>query len=146
MPDFDRPLLNALLDTIVPPTSALAGAGGLGLAAAVLDDAARVGATPVLEGLAAALPDDFADRDLDSREALLRAEEAHNEGAIRTLVNLVYTAYYTDPRVLVQIHAATGYNAVPPQPQGYPLEPFGDFDESLLAPVRGMQPIWRRVP
>jgi len=58
----------------------------------------------------------------------------------------VYTAYYTDPRVLAQIHAATGYNAVPPQPQGYALEPFGAFDESLLEPVREMQPIWRRVP
>lgn len=146
MTDVDRSVLDAVLDTIVPATEALAGAGGLGLGGAVLTDSARMGTIGVLGEVLAVLPSDFTSSDLQRRETVLRAVEERDPAAFRMIVNLVYTAYYTDPRVLSEIHAATGYNAGPPQPQGYDVEPFGDVDEALLAPVRAMQPIWRRVP
>jgi hypothetical protein len=146
MTDVDRSVLDAVLDTIVPATAALAGAGGLGLGGSVLTDAARMGTIGALGELLASLPSDFIASDLQRRETVLRAIEERDPAAIRMIVNLVYTAYYTDPRVLAEIQTATGYNAGPPQPQGYRLEPFGEADEALLAPVRAMRPIWRRVP
>jgi hypothetical protein len=146
MSDADRSELDAVLDAIIPATEALAGAGGLGLGGAVLEDASRMGTITTLGEVLAGLPSDFTSLEQHGREDVLRELEARDPAAIRMIVNLVYTAYYTDPRVLAEIQAATGYNAGPPQPQGYHLEPFGEIDEALLAPVRAMQPIWRRVP
>ena len=59
-----------------------------------------------------------------------------------TLVNMVYTAYYSHGAVLAALSGRTGYNPGAPQPTGYVMEP---FDESLLAPVKQMPPLWRQV-
>ena len=75
-------------------------------------------------------------------EPALRALEAERPDAFAALVELVYVAYYTDPRVLAHLEAATGYPARPPQPHGHPLEP---FDERVLATVRARTPHYRRA-
>lgn len=143
MAEVDVTTLQAALDVIVPPTGDLPGAGGLGVTASVLEDAAALGATDTVAELLAGLPADFTSSASAARETMLREVEAADPSRFRVLINLAYTAYYTHPRVLAAVEAATGYNAGPPQPRGYELEP---FDESLLAKVRSMDPIWRRVP
>ena len=132
--------LELVLDTIVPPRGELPGAGSLGLAHAVLDDARATGHLDDVTAVLEALPADFADQDPQTRETTLRAIERATPQAFAMVVNMAYTAYYTQPQVLAGISARTGYNPGPPQPSGYHLEP---FDERLLTPVRDRAPLWR---
>ena len=59
-----------------------------------------------------------------------------------SVINMAYTAYYTDPRVLHALQSRTGYQATPPQPAGYQL---AEFDTALLERVRARPPLWRRA-
>ena len=122
--------LPRILDLLLPANGELPGAGALGLAVPVQAEAL---ARPHLaELLDRRVPD----------EPALRALEAERPDAFAALVELVYVAYYTDPRVLAHLEAATGYPARPPQPHGHPLEP---FDERVLATVRARTPHYRRA-
>ena len=142
------PDLIALLDGIIPPRPAtgaapdLPGAGGLGLAAAVLDDAAASNRQADLDEVLGRLPAGFTDLDPRAREAALRTVADALPRAFASVINMAYTAYYTDPRVLHALQARTGYQATPPQPGGYPLD---EFDPALLERVRTRPPLWRRA-
>lgn len=138
----DRADLIALLDGIVPPRDDLAGAGGLGLADAVLADASASERTGDLEAILDRVPAGFASLDGVAREAALRAIADRAAREFASVVNLAYTAYYTDPRVLHALQARTGYLAGPPQPEGYRLD---GFDEAMVQRVRERGPIWRRA-
>ena len=69
------------------------------------------------------------------RDAVLRAVEAAQPDLFRTLVNQTYSAYYTNPTVLLIL----GWN--PPQPEGHPTPP--PFDEALLENVKQRGKLWR---
>lgn len=136
-------VLEAFLDTLLPPNGALAGAGGLGLAGEFRRGAAEVShlGTPAL-ALLHLLPAGFAVLSAPEREDRLRVLEGSDPSAFAAVVNLAYNAYYSDPRVLGRIELETGYSARPPQPEGYHLEP---FDESVLVNIRDRAPFWREA-
>ena len=69
------------------------------------------------------------------RDAVLSAVELAQPDLFRTLLTQTYTAYYTNPAVLLVL----GWN--PPQPEGYPTPP--PFDEALLANVKQRGKVWR---
>lgn len=89
------------------------------------------------------LPEDFLNLPKDQQTISLRKVESSAPDAFDTVLKACYSAYYTDPGVRRIIEQKTGYEARPPQPLGYEMEP---FDESLLEPVRARGPIWRKVP
>jgi hypothetical protein len=146
--DEQRDLLTLVLDRIVPPTTALPGAGGLGVAATIDRTLAE---TPLLrrlflDGLAeievtsqrqAGQP--FAALDAAAQEALLQTVETAAPDFFAALVIHAYRGYYTDPRV----HEAIGYPVRAPQPLGHQLAP---FREELLQVQRGRPPFWRATP
>lgn len=134
------PRLEAVLDTIVPARGEIPGAGGLGLGSSVLADARANGTVADLVAVLDLLPTEFADLDALARESALRTIEESEPEAVASVVNMAYTAYYTQPRVLEGISERTGYNPGPPQPSGYVLDP---FDPALLEPVLERAPLWR---
>lgn len=135
-------VMQALLETIVPSRDSLAGAGTLGLASYVVEDADDQAKRNALEIICAKLPTNFTDlMSLQREQALVDIEREHsNEFAL--VVNMIYTAYYSDQRVLIAIAEDTGYNPEPPQPAGYEL---AAFDERLLEPVKQRPPRWKVV-
>ena len=71
-----------------------------------------------------------------ARVVVLRAVEAAHPEPFRTLVELTYTAYYTNPA----IQALFGPDAQPPQPHGYPPPP--PFDPRHLERVKQRGQLW----
>ena len=69
------------------------------------------------------------------RDAALRAVEAAQPELFRALLHQTYSAYYTNPAVLLIL----GWR--PPQPEGYPTPP--PFDEALLENVKQRGKLWR---
>jgi len=106
----------------------------------VVEDARSTGSLADLDAVLDALPVEFETLDAAGRESAVRAIESVDPHRVAGVVNMVYTAYYTHPRVLAGVSERTGYNPGPPQPSGYVLEP---FDTSLLAPVRERDALWR---
>ena len=147
-PTHATPALIALLDGIIPPRPGtdsspdLPGAGGLGLAPAVLADAAASQRQADLDEVLSHLPEDITDLDPLARDAVLRTIADAHPRPFASVINMAYTAYYTDPRVLHALQARTGYQATPPQPGGYDLDA---FDPALLDRVRTRPPLWRRA-
>lgn len=92
-----------------------------------LDHLARVAGAP-LAGL-----------DDARREAIGKEFRATANASVATLIRVVFQCYYRDDRVLRSL----GLELRPPFPKGYGLEQ-GDW--SLLDPVKGRPPIWRRAP
>ena len=89
------------------------------------------------------LPEDFLTLSTDQQTTSLQTVEASAPDAFETVLKACYSAYYTDPGIRRILEDKTGYEARPPQPLGYQMDP---FDESLLEPVRARGPIWRKVP
>jgi hypothetical protein len=139
----DEALVTAILDRLLPAQDELPAAGRMGLAPAVLADAATVPAlAAALEAVAAQLPPTFAELPGEVQDDTLRAIEGSEPAAFAGVVNLAYNAYYTDRRVLELIERRTGYTARPPQPDGYELEP---FDPAVLERTRQRAPFWRKA-
>lgn len=140
----DLSALTALLNTLLPGDGAdWPAAGDLGLAPSMAELAALAPGGP--EALAWALsevPPDFPQREQDAREDILLGIEGANPDRFGLVVTAAYNAYYTHSGIRDLIERLTGYPNRPPQPEGYPLEP---FDEGLLADVRARGPIWRQV-
>jgi hypothetical protein len=90
----------------------------------------------LLGGLPAATFAGLAGADQD--KAISRFETAH-PAAFNTALEMVYLAYYGDPRV----HGRIGWRGGPLQPDGFALPP---FDEAILETPRKRQPFWRRAP
>lgn len=142
-----RQLLAAVLDRIVPPREGLAGAGGLGVDAAIertlaLTPALRRlfldGLTEIVLASARQTGRDFLALDAATQEAVLRSVEEAQPAFFAALVEHAYRGYY----VLPAVHAAIGYESGPLQPLGYELPP---FREELLTLQRERAPFWRRT-
>jgi len=138
--------LSAVLDTLIPPSTdgRLPGAGELGLAAALRERTAELGAL-IDQGLAAADAaaaergaDRFAALPAEQRVSVLREVESRQPAFLPSLLFELYAAYYRDPRVLTGL----GLEARPPHPQGYALEP-GDL--GALERVRARGRLYREV-
>lgn len=139
--------LTAVLDEIVPPShdGRLPGAGEAGLAATI-DRLARdkPELRPALgEGLAAADSlarargaKGFAELARDARLEVLNETAARAPAFLPGLVAQTIVAYYQVDRV----REALGFEARPPYPQGYPVEP---TDFAILDPVRRREPFFR---
>jgi hypothetical protein len=136
-------LLSAVLDRLLPANEELAPAGQMDLGRTVRDDASN--SPPLAEALTTVmenLPDGFCQLDGDAQDAALRAAETADPRSFAGLLNLAYTAYYTDARVQGLIAHRTGYEPGPPQPSGYDLAP---FDERVLEQVSQRAPLWRKT-
>jgi len=141
--DAEPEVLTAALDRLLPRNEELPPAGQMGLARAVLDDAAT--SPPLAAALATVmqrLPESFGELNWEAQDEALRAVEATQPRAFAGLINLAYTAYYTDARVLGFIARRTGYEPRPPQPKGYQLTA---FDDRLLEKASRRAALWRKV-
>ena len=139
--DADRAVLRAVMDRLVPPVDDLPGAGTMGLldqveAMARAHHPFHFALLALLGGLPAG---SFAARAAaDQDKAIARFETAHPT-TFNTLLEVVYLAYYADPRV----HGRIGWRTGPLQPDGFALPP---FDDTILDKARRRQPFWRRAP
>lgn len=147
-------ILTAIQNELVPPEGELPGAGESGGAAAVdsylharpplqTHVLTILGAVDASAQSRAAEPSSdsrplspFAALPAAARVAVLRAVEAEHPEPFRTLVELTYTAYYTNPA----IQALLGPDAQPPQPHGYP--PPAPFDPRRLERVKQRGQLW----
>ena len=146
--------LTAIQNELVPPEGELPGAGESGGAAAVDGylHAQPPLQTNVLTALAAvdasaqshaagpsdnpSLTSPFAALPAAARVTVLRAVESEHPESFRTLVELTYTAYYTN----LAIQALLGPDAQPPQPHGYPTP--SPFDPRRLERVKQRGQLW----
>jgi hypothetical protein len=141
-------LLRQLADVIVPATDGMPSFG-------------EAGAAPYLEALALREPDVARDLrgamaaaerqaraayaravdqlDAQGRVDVLAAMERGAPDRFRTLRDLVYEGYYTQPGVW----AVLGYTFIGPDAEGPPLEP---FEEPLLERVRALPRLYKEVP
>ena len=139
--DAERTVLRAVMDRLVPPVDDLPGAGAMGLvdqveAMARAHPPFHLALLALLGGLPAATFAGLAEADQD--KAIARFEAAR-PAAFNAALEVVYLAYYGDPRV----HGRIGWRSGPLQPGGFALPP---FDEAILEKTRQRQPFWRRVP
>jgi hypothetical protein len=148
--EAERAAMRALMDRLVPPVGDLAGAGTMGLLADVETMAARH--QPFHHALLRMLDDvsadafpahagpaqDLAAQDLAAQDLTIRAFEQAEPAVFKTVLELVYLAYYGDERV----HQRIGWRTGPVQPRGFTLPP---FDEAILEKARQRAPFWRRA-
>jgi len=139
--DAHRAVLRAVMDRLVPAVDDLPGAGAMGL----LDEVEAMASAHApfhlaLLGLLDGLPPKAfgALAGADQDKAIASFERAH-PALFNTALEVVYLAYYADPRVGRRI----GWRSGPLQPGGFALPP---FDEAILEKARQRQPFWRRVP
>ncbi len=150
-----RATLTAIQDELVPPDGEFPGAGESGGAAAVdgylhAQPPLRTDVLTVLEAVVAAAQahtggqsggasptSSFAALSAAARVAILHAVEAQHPEPFRTLVELTYTAYYTNPA----IQARLGPDVQPPQPHGHPAP--APFDPRRLECVKQRGQLWR---
>ena len=134
----ERKALGEIAATMIPADAGL-GMPGADDPAILADIIATLGKDLPLvrEAIAALGARAFASLDRDGREALVNDYHQSGDAAAAALGRVVLGAYYRDDRVLV----ALGHEARAPFPKGYVVEQ-GDW--SLLDPVRGRAPFWRK--
>src|SRR5262249_48326951 len=122
-----RVVLRAAMDRLVPPVDDLPGAGTMGLLGA--GEAMAGKHAPfhgalfhLLDGLATA---GFAALAGPAQDDAIRASEATHPVSFNVALEVVYLAYYGDPRV----HQRIGWRGGPLQGRGFALPP---FDEAIL--------------
>jgi hypothetical protein len=136
--DTGMMILAGVMDRLVPPIDDLPGAGRMGLASEVDALAGRHppyrrSLSSFIEKLAgkwsAELPD-------SQKDALLSELENADGVTFNAVLELVYLAYYGDPRV----HGRVSWRGGPLQPEGFPLPP---FNAEILRAIRERRPFWR---
>ena len=75
---------------------------------------------------------------LRKRTRCSRDLEAADGATFNAVLELVYLAYYGDPRV----HRRVGWRGGPLQPEGFPLAP---FNPEILQATRQRKPFWRQT-
>ena len=137
--EAERGAMRAIMDRLVPPVGDLRGAGTMGLLAEVEAMAARH--RPFHRALLRMLEDVAADAFSQAgpaQDAAIRAFERAEPAIFKTVLEVVYLAYYGDERV----HRRIGWRTGPLQPRGFTLPP---FDEAILEKARQRAPFWRRA-
>jgi len=138
--DTEMMILSSVMDRLVPPIDDLPGAGALGLAPEVYALARRhmpygrslaIFIDKIAQGWSAQLPP-------SQKDALLRDLEAADGATFSAVLELVYLAYYGDPRV----HGRVSWRNGPLQPEGFLLAP---FNPEILQAVRQRRPFWRQT-
>ena len=138
--------LEALLDTLIPPSAdgALPGAGEVGLAMVLAEQAPEL--APLIEGALTALDAraaergaaGFADLRPEDRAELLVAHAETDPTLLPGLLFRTYTSYYQQRDVIL----ALGLEHRPPHPEGYTLEP---TDPARLDGVRQRPRLYREA-
>jgi hypothetical protein len=133
-------ILSSVMDRLVPPIDDLPGAGAMGLAPEV-DSLARRHA-PYHRALAIFIeklaPQWSAELPPAKKDVLLRDLEAADRALFDAVLEVVYLAYYGDPRV----HGRVGWRGGPLQPEGFVLAP---FNPAVLQAIRQRKPLWRQT-
>jgi hypothetical protein len=140
-PARDNTLLSSILDRIIPPVDDLAGAGGLDLESELHRmSTEHTKYTGVMEQAIGEISNSLSSGEPDQNELTNAIEqlEKSNPQLFTLLLELVYLAYYSDPRV----HERIGWKTGPLQPDGFPMEP---WDESVLEKTRKREPFWTKV-
>lgn len=138
--EAERAVLRAVMDRLVPPIDELPGAGAMGLLPEVETMAGQHASfqqalVGLLDGLAA---EGFATLPGPAQDDAIGAFEKAQPVIFNALLEVVYLAYYGDPRV----HRRIGWPTGALQPRGFDLPP---FDEAILDKTRQRQPFWRPV-
>ena len=137
--EAERGAMRAIMDRLVPPVDDLAGAGTMGLLADVETMAARH--RPFHRALLRMLEDvtdAFPAQAGPAQDKAIRAFERAEPAVFKTVLDVVYLAYYGDERV----HRRIGWRTGPVQPRGFTLSP---FDDAILEMARQRAPFWRRA-
>ena len=132
-------VLAAVLNRIIPASDAMPGAGDVRIAKfidGVLVDAPHLRPRVMAVLNAVDFEEPFVGLSAAEQDARLKKLARHKKEAFDTLLQVAYTGYYSEPRVL----AAIGWNpgpdlAGPPEP----------FDTRLLDAVRKRGPIYREA-
>ena len=134
-------LLQSILDLLIPPIENLAGAGGLNLE----DELHRMSTehskyTGVIDRSIDTITSILASTGLNSQvtSEVIQQFESSDPELFELLLEIVYTAYYSDTRV----HERIGWKSGALQPDGHPMPP---WNESILEIVRKREPFWTRV-
>ena len=138
--EAERAAMRAIMDRLVPPVDDLPGAGTMGLLADVETMAARHQPfhRALLRMLEDVATDAFPAQAGPAQDAAIRAFERAEPAIFKTVLEVVYLAYYGDERV----HRRIGWRTGPLQPRGFTLPP---FDEAILEKARERAPFWRRA-
>jgi hypothetical protein len=137
--EAERGALRAIMDRLVPPVDDLAGAGTMGLLGEVETMAARHPPfhRALLRMLDAVAANAFSQAG-PAQDTAIRAFEQAEPAVFKTVLDVVYIAYYGDERV----HRRIGWRTGPVQPRGFTLAP---FDQAMLETARQRAPFWRRA-
>ncbi len=136
---IDTTSLSAALDRVVPAIGNLPGAGAMGLADVIAENAQKDHRfNSALETVSAALPDVFDSLDAGPQDDALRDIESANPAAFGLFLDITYSFYYMRP----EVHERLNWHGRAPQPEGNELPP---FDDSVLEVARQRAPLWRKV-
>ncbi len=141
--DTNRPVLDAILDELIPPSEdgKIPGAGALGVAE-FLPTARSYASDPTgsVQTILSAVSGDFVALTRDEKIADLKRVEAAHGQAFETLVRLTYMGYYSRPDTRPHF----GVGAHPIHPKGYPVaRESAELMDQLTAPVRARGKAYR---
>ena len=134
-------LMQSILDLLIPPVENLAGAGGLNLEEEIHRMSTEHSKyTGVIDRSIDAITSLLGSIGLNSQvtSEVIQQFESSDPELFELLLEIVYTAYYSDTRV----HERIGWKSGALQPDGHSMPP---WDESVLDIVRKREPFWTRV-